>query len=53
MARLQNSAILGGWTNESPPFIQEVLYNEFCGWQNLAEEEAYQRHIEEMENKND
>ena len=54
MARLQNSYLIdnASWV-KSPPYILMDMHNKYHGMQNLAEEEAYQRHLKEMENKND
>ena len=54
MARLQNSYLVDKYTLfKSANYLMRHMQDEFYGMQNLAEEEAYQRHLKEMENKND
>jgi hypothetical protein len=54
MARLQNSYLIdnGSW-HKSIHYKLMDMHDKYHGMQNLAEEEAYQRHLKEMENKND
>lgn len=54
MARLQNSYLIdnGSW-HKSIHYKLMDMHDKYQGMQNLAEEEAYQRHLKEMENKND